>query len=148
MRLGIACIVSMGFGLAGAWIAPPTLAQDLARRAVPQKWIQPLLPEDLPKMELPEYVSKEALEKARAESFGGRYKLSLLTLQQAKGADPVEVALIKVASLAPLGRRQEALEVTGAADVRDNPRIQIARARVLAELGQKQEASALVRADV
>src|SRR5437764_611202 len=37
MRLGIACIVSMGFGLAGAWIAPPTLAQDLALRAHVQK---------------------------------------------------------------------------------------------------------------
>src|SRR5437016_11841925 len=146
MRLGIACIVSMGFGLAGAWIAPPTLAQDLARRAVPQKWIQPLLPEDLPKMELPEYVSKEALEKARAESFGGRYKLSLLTLQQAKGADPVEVALVKVSSLAPLGRRQEALDVTERAAVRDDPKIQVVRARVLAEMGRSQEAITLLRA--
>src|SRR5256885_1739564 len=108
MRGCIARVVSVGIGLAGGGIAPPMLGQDLTRRSVPQKWIQPLLPEDLPKMELPNYVSQVALEKARAESFAGRYKLSLLTLQQAKGANPVEVALVKVASLSPLGRRQEA----------------------------------------
>src|SRR5262249_12686156 len=102
-------------------------------------------PEDLPKLELPDYVQKDPLEKARAEAFAGRYKLALLTLGQAKNAEPVEAALVRASALAPLGRRDQALEVLSAAKMRDDGRAQVRRARILAELGRSDETVALLK---
>src|SRR5947209_2496745 len=120
-------------------------AQDLTRRAVPQKWVEPLLPEDLPKLEVPEYVTKDAFEKARAEAFAGRYKIALATLHQVKGGDPIEVALVKASALAPLGRFDEALQTLSADKVQADPRAQVAKARVLADMGRNEEAVALLK---
>src|SRR5882672_7535919 len=101
-------------------------AQDLTRRAIPGKWIEPLLPEDLPPLELKEYIKSDTLEKARAEAFAGRYKVALITLGQAKGdADPVEVALVRAAALAPLGRKNDAIETLSGEKIRDQPKVQI-----------------------
>jgi tetratricopeptide (TPR) repeat protein len=123
-----------------------SFAQDLTKRAIPRKWIEPLVPEDLPEMELKDYVKSEALEKARAEAFAGRYKVALLTLRQVKpNADPVELALVKSSCLAPLGRRDEALQLLTADKVRDDPRIQIARARILIQLGRNDDATELLK---
>src|SRR5437762_14261209 len=86
-----------------------TFSQDLSRQTIPGKWIGPLLPEDLPKLEYPAYA--KTIDKARMESFAGRYKKSLRTLAKLKSgeADPVDVALIKSNSLAAIGQRDEAL---------------------------------------
>jgi tetratricopeptide (TPR) repeat protein len=131
----------MGMSLAGA-----ARGQDLTKRAVPQKWIEPYLPEDLPELELKEYVKSDALEKARAEAFAGRYKVALLTLAKAKpDADPVEVALVKAGALAPLGRRDEAIAALSGDKVRGEPRVQVLRARVMAELGRNDEAISLLK---
>jgi tetratricopeptide (TPR) repeat protein len=147
MRSNISRVVLAGIGfIGGLALTLPSTAQDLTRRAIPRKWIEPLIPEDLPQLDLKDYVKSDAFEKARAESFAGRYKLSLLTLLQAKNADPVEVALVKVASLAPLGRREEAIQVLSAEKLRDDPRIQVARARIFAELGRNEEAIELLKA--
>jgi tetratricopeptide (TPR) repeat protein len=145
MRLPNVRLILIAIGLAGiagpAWVS----AQDLTRRAIPRKWIEPLIPEDLPELDLKDYVKNDALDKARTEAFAGRYKMSLLTLLKAKNADPVELALIKASAMAPLGRREEALDVLSAEPIRDNPRIQIFRARVLGELGRLEEAISLLR---
>ena len=86
--------LGVGLAVASAIVFSAT-AQDLTRRAIPRKWIDSLVPEDLPTLELKEYVKSDVLEKARAEASSGRYKLSLLTLAQAKNVDPVELALAK-----------------------------------------------------
>src|SRR3954468_8704067 len=78
-------------------------AQDLSRETIPGKWIEPILPENLPKLELPEYAKD--IDRARAESFTGRYKKSLRTLAKVKDADPAEAAMIRATSLAAMGRR-------------------------------------------
>ena len=115
-------------------------AQDMTRRAIPRKWIDPLIPEDMPVLELKDYVKTDILEKARAEAFSGRYKLSLLTLAQAKNADPVEIALAKANALSPLGRRDEAMLILAAEPVQHDPRARILFARLRAQTGHSPEA--------
>src|SRR5580698_8236505 len=78
-------------------------AQDLTHRAIPRKWVEPLLRDDLPALKLPDYVTSSLLEKARGQAFAGRYKDALLTLQEIPHGDPIEIALIKTAALDPLG---------------------------------------------
>jgi tetratricopeptide (TPR) repeat protein len=113
-------------------------AQDLSKLTPPLNWIEPLLPEDLPPLKYPAYAND--LDKAKFESFSGRYKKSLLTLYKWKDADAVEVALVKGASLAALGRREEAIELLAKAPVADDARAQILRIRILSELGRSEEA--------
>src|SRR5690348_16664861 len=107
MRYGntlIGVVVGCTIGLSINTVAR---GQDLSRETIPGKWIEPLLPENLPKLELPEYAKD--LDRARAESFTGRYKKSLRTLAKVKDGDPAEVAMIRATSLAAMGRRDEAL---------------------------------------
>lgn len=126
-------------------VAIPAGAQDLTRRAIPQKWVEPLLPEDLPKLSLPDYVSKDALETARAQAFSGRYKIALISLRKVKSGDPAEIALVKASALAPLGRRDEAIKTLSEKTVKDDARVQVARAKILSELGRDKEAIQVVR---
>jgi tetratricopeptide (TPR) repeat protein len=145
MRSTFAVVVLAAIGLS-AGIASIADAQDLTRRAIPRKWIEPLVPEDLPDLDLKEYIKTDALEKARAEAFAGRYKIALITLLNVKpDADPVEVALVRASALAPLGRRDEAIAALSTEAIRDNPSIQVARARVLSELGRDAEAIELLK---
>ena len=146
IRLHIArfAILGAAFAAASALTFSAT-AQDMTRRAIPRKWIDPLIPEDLPTLELKDYVKTDILEKARAEAFSGRYKLSLLTLAQAKNADPVEIALAKATALFPLGRQEEAIRILAAETVRHDPRARILLARLLAQTGRSQEAMAALQ---
>ena len=80
-------------------LVAPLSAQDLTRRAMPQKWVEPLLPEDLPQLKLRDYVSRNAFEKARAEAFSGRYKIALMSLRKVKSGDAVAMALVKASAL-------------------------------------------------
>jgi tetratricopeptide (TPR) repeat protein len=137
MRFKIARIV-----LGGCILGLPAMAQDLTHRAIPRKWVDALLPEDLPTLDLKEYIKSDPLSQARSESFAGRYKLSLIKLNKSAGADPVEVALVKAASLVELGRREEAIAALSAENVAAEARVQVARARALAELGRGDEAIA------
>src|SRR5215203_5330553 len=82
---------------------------DFKSESLPRKWLNPLLPEDLPALNYPAYF--KPLDKARLESFTGRYKRSLMTLWDAKDADATEIALIKARSLATIGRAPEAIEI-------------------------------------
>src|SRR5450432_133844 len=113
--------------------------EDLLDRSIPRKWITPVLPEDLPDLEYPSWAND--LDKARLESFAGRYKKSLYTLLKTKDADAVEVALIRGTSLDALGRHDEAL----AALLLDDPRVKIHRADILSEIGRNDEAIAQLK---
>src|SRR5438552_8929332 len=114
-------------------------SQDLSRQTIPGKWVEPLLPEDLSKLEYPAYA--KPIDKARMESFAGEYKRSLRTLAKIKDgeADPVELAIVKATSLAAIGQRDEALKVLTDPAVADNPRVQVRRADVLAQMGRLDE---------
>src|SRR3954468_24461279 len=59
------------------------------RDSIPQKWIDPMVAENLPALKYPAYYTD--LEKARAQWFAGRYKLSLITLRKIKDAKPEQL---------------------------------------------------------
>src|SRR3712207_2608506 len=107
MRKNLLLVSALGATL-GLGLHRPARADDLVKESIPNRWITPLLPEDLDKLEYPAYFKD--LDKARLESFTGRYKLALLTLEKVKDADPLQVALIRAESQAALGRREEALK--------------------------------------
>src|SRR5688572_20300928 len=119
-------------------------AHDFVKRSPPRSWYEPLVPEDLPKLEHPKYF--EELDKARAQVASGRYKLALATLYAIKGAPEVDVALIKGEALAALGRTDEALKTLSTPAVADEPRVQVLRANVLCGAGRDAEAIDLLRA--
>src|SRR3954463_11547623 len=114
MRKNLLLVLALGAAL-GLGLHFPARADDFIKGSIPNRWITPFLPEDLEKLEYPAYYKD--LDKARLESFTGRYKLSLLTLDKAKNADPLQAALIGANSLAALGRRDEALAVLSAPGV-------------------------------
>src|SRR5687767_6396461 len=72
--------------------ASTAVAHDFVKESPPHRWVEPLVPEDLPKLKHPTYFND--LDKARAEMHHGRYKLALVTLRKAKNVDPAEAALI------------------------------------------------------
>ena len=120
-----------------------TSAHDFVRHSPPQSWYEPLVPEDLPKLEHPSYF--EDLDKARAQVSSGRYKHALATLYTIKDAPAIDVALIKGEALAALGRTDEALSTLSAQGVIDEPRVQVLRALVLSGAGRNDEALELLR---
>jgi tetratricopeptide (TPR) repeat protein len=115
-----------------------TRGDDFISQSIPNKWIAPLIPEDLEKLDYPVYYKD--LDKARLESFTGRYKLSLLTLQKAKDANPIDVALIKATSQAAIGQKETAVKTLVDPKVAGDPKAQILRARILSELDRNGEA--------
>src|SRR3712207_2838801 len=84
----------------------------IERETLPARLLDAVTPEELPELEYRAYF--DDLDKAAAQSFAGRYKLSLLTLHKVKDV-PAEkrptVALVKSKSLAALGRHAKALKV-------------------------------------
>jgi predicted Zn-dependent protease len=115
---------------------------EIERRTIPEKWIAPLLPEDLPTLKFPAYYGP--LDKARAQAFAGRYKRSLITLREVGQGDPAEVAMIRGQALAATGQLDEALAALSDAAVADKPAIQVERARVLGKMGKLAEGIALL----
>jgi tetratricopeptide (TPR) repeat protein len=104
-------------------------AYDFVKRSVPGKWIEQIVPEDLPEPEYPSYFND--FDKAKQQAFTGRYRRALAILAKAKGADAVQVSLIRSTCLHSTGRDDEALkELTGL-----DPRVQVLRARIQADLG-------------
>lgn len=119
-------------------------ADDFTRRSAPGRWIDALLPEDLPPLDHPSYAND--LDKARVEAFRGRYKQSLYTLLKVDAnADPVEIALIRGTSLAATGKHEQALEALSQAAVAGDARVQRLRAKLLAEQGKTDQAMALLK---
>src|SRR5215213_1668741 len=85
--------------------SPAAFGDDLLNDSVPQKWIDPFLAEKLPDLKYPPYFND--LDKAKAQAFAGRYKLSLQTLAKVKDVAPEHaplLALVRSGSLLALGR--------------------------------------------
>ncbi len=133
-----ACLV-----VAFVCIASPVMAIDFTKQTLPGKWIERLVPEDLPALKFPEYFND--LDKARAQMQAGRYRLALVTLAEAKDVDPVEAALVRATSLATLGRIDAALEAMKNGKVAADPRAIVLHAQILSGQGKVTESIALLR---
>ena len=133
-------------GVLGGWLgaSTPAHAHDFVKNAPPHRWVEALVPEDLPPLKFPSYFNE--VDKARAQADAGRYKLALVTLRKAKRADPVEAALIRAGAQATLGRAGAALKTLSEEKVKDEPRAQLLRADVLAGEGRTDEALGELRA--
>ena len=136
--LGVLCV------LCGSFSSSSAVGYDFIRESAPQRWVDQLVPEDLPDLKYPSYFND--IDKARAQMFQGRYKLSLVTLRKAKEADPVEAALIKGAAQSALGRTDAAMTTLSDAKVKDQPRAQLVRVEILAGDGKTDEALGELRA--
>src|SRR3954467_12945579 len=120
-------------------------AVDFVRDTIPHKWIERFVPEDLPEQKYPSYFND--LDKAKLQSFTGRYKLSLITLGKYKNPKPEElpqIAMIRADSLSALGRFPQAIQVLSDPSVADRPEIKVRRAKVLADSGKPAEAKTLL----
>jgi predicted Zn-dependent protease len=117
-------------------------SQELTREAFPGRWVEEMAPEKLPDLKHPAHYND--LDKARAEVFRGRYRRALITLEKAQGK-PADIAVVKAQALAATGRRAEAIDALSAADVADQPPVQVQKARILSEMGRWDEAISLLR---
>src|SRR5436190_5068786 len=124
--------------IVAAWffltLVSSAFAQDLVRDSIPQKWIEPLVPEDLPELKYPAYFND--LDKAQLQTFTGRYKLALHTLRKLDKGDPIKIALVKSQALAAIGKRDEAMSIISETSIADSPDVQIAQAQLLVQLGR------------
>src|SRR5688572_23997758 len=82
--LGALCVGALARAAAAAGSENPIL-----RGTLPERMLDALLPEELPELSYPAYF--DDLDKARAQSFAGRYKQSLLTLHQVKDVPPAQL---------------------------------------------------------
>ena len=125
-------------------------AAGLLERTYPAVWVDQFTPEDLPKLELPAYLTP--VERAAAEADAGRYKLALndlyLAQKHKQTADPVAFALAKGRALHGLQRWDAALAVLSENAVAGDPKVQVLRARVLADAGKPAEAVEVLRGTV
>jgi Flp pilus assembly protein TadD len=138
--------LSIGFVLGVALLPRVSEALDLVRDSVPMKWIEPLLPEDLPELKYPAYF--DDLDKAQAQEFAGRYKLSLITLDKIKDLKPDRVstaAVVKARALSALGRWDQAVAALAEPGVKDDPAAKIQKAQVLSRMDRNDEAIALLK---
>lgn len=124
-------------------ILPAVRGDDFVQESIPNKWIAPLVPENLEKLEYPTYFKD--LDKAKMQSQTGRYKLSLMTLAKIKDGDPLEVAMIKATSQAAIGQKEAAVKTLSDAKVVNEPKAQVLRARILSELCRNDEAIDLLQ---
>ena len=123
-------------------LASSSFGIDLTRQTIPGKWIEPVLPEDLPELKYPSYAAP--LDKARMQIFAGRYKLGLQTLRHVTDGDPVEIVTLKATALAEIGQKQQAIDLLSQKPVGDDPRAMILRATTLADLGKLADAQAML----
>jgi len=145
MRLKVV-LASFFIGLTLSPMARAEGPEDaILRDAVPNKWLQSFLPENLPDLDLPEYIKTSPVELAEAQSWAGRYKLSLITLGKAGDADPLRAAKVKARSLWALGRSDEAVAALAGDKIVIEPTAQILTADILASQGKTEPAIALLK---
>lgn len=132
-RIALATAVAAFAVMAGR--AP---AYDFIKNTPPERWIQPYLPEDLPKLEFPAYYN--GLDKARALASHGRYKGALIQLREVKDAPAAEVAVVRGTALAAIGKEEEAIKILGDPAVAADPAVRVLAAQVLARVGRIDEA--------
>ncbi len=119
--------------------------QDIVRNAIPQSWLTPFLPEDLPALQYPTYYND--LDKAQAQAFHGRYRQALITLGQIHAQQPQQqilAARTRATALAALGEFDSALDVLGRTPASNDPAAQILRVQLLSKLDRVDEAQAIL----
>lgn len=119
--------------------------EEIARNAVPNAWLERVLPEDLPPLQCPDYFDE--VDKARSQTFHGRYKLALVTLDAAniqKPARKIIASRVRAQALAALGDSDLALAVLATGPTADNVSAQIQQAQLLDDLGRDDESFALL----
>jgi tetratricopeptide (TPR) repeat protein len=141
---------ALALALLHAAAAAPTVARAdgdvLLRHTAPHKWIDPFIPEKLPDLKYSSFWTE--LEKAHAQAFHGRYKLSLITLAKVtpqKPADFVAIALTRATAEQALGRHDAALKTLSDKKVANDPAVEVRRAELLAAMGRQVEALALLK---
>ncbi len=146
MRKYVVAAASLSFLLSTGAVTRAADAEDpLLTHAAPSKWYQKYLPEKLPAMSLPEYISNSATDLAEAQVFAGRYKLSLITIAKAKAGNPARIALVKGAANWSLGRYDDALAAVSDPAAAPDPRVQVLHARILADYDRQDQAVALLK---
>jgi tetratricopeptide (TPR) repeat protein len=111
----------------------------------PFRWLGDVLPEALPPLHYPEYMKNRPVDRARFESFAGRYRLSLITLSTADSkADPKTIAMIKATDLMALGRNDQAITALSPVSIAADGKAQVLHADALMNLGRNDEALALL----
>jgi tetratricopeptide (TPR) repeat protein len=128
-------------GVLGGAFASTARGYDFVKDSIPNRWIEPLVPEDLPDLKYPSYFND--VDKAKAQVQAGRYRKALVTLAKAKNADPVEAAILRATAQFVLGRTDQALESLKKA--KDDPRAAILRARIFASLGKTDDATKVLK---
>jgi tetratricopeptide (TPR) repeat protein len=108
---------------------------DLEDLTVPGKWIKPLVPEDAPEPQYPQYDKNNPVERARDQLWAGQYRRALVTLESARSGKPIDMALIRGEAELELGRYDAALATLGGSAVADDPAVQTLRARVQSAQG-------------
>src|SRR4051794_38489401 len=109
-------------------LCPTASGEDFVRETLPNKWVERYQPEKLPDLEFPAYFSD--LDKAKAQAFAGRYKLSLISLYKLKNvkeSDHVDVALARGRSLGAIGKKTEAIAVLSDPKVGADAQVRIVR---------------------
>ncbi len=137
----------------GFWIlllsASLAFGQDMLRDAIPRKWIDPLLPEKLPALTLPEYITNDPLELATAQAFRGRYKLALMTLKNVPAdADQTRLAVLRATIYRAQGKTNDALKVLSALGTAKDEQAGLLHAQLLLDLGQTDQAIELLKSQV
>jgi predicted Zn-dependent protease len=110
-------------------------------QTVPEKWLTPLLPENVKEPQYPDYDQNDNLEKARLQLDAGQYRRALVTLQSAGDRKPIDAALIGGEARLELGRYDEALAGLTLKD----PGVQTLRAQVLVAKGDLPDAIATLK---
>jgi tetratricopeptide (TPR) repeat protein len=113
-------------------------------RTIPDRWIKPLLPEQVPEPDYPDYDKGNFLEMARSQIWAGQYRRGLVTLTMVRRGKPVDVALLRGAARFAIGRLDEAITTLTDPEVADVPAVQTLLARVKAAQGKYDEAAAIL----
>jgi len=115
---------------------------DLEDQTIPGKWIKPMVPENAPEPQYPDYDKDNPLDRARDQVWAGQYRRALVTLESVESAKPIDVALIRGEAQLVLGRYDQALATLSDPAVADDPAVQTLRARVQTAQGDYTGASA------
>jgi cellulose synthase operon protein C len=114
---------------------PAAHAGSYDDETIPGKWLKPLVPEQSKEPQYPDYDKNSAVEKASDQVWAGQYRRALVTLQAARKAKPIRVALLRGQCQLALGRYADALATLGDPGVAADSQIQTLRARVMAAQG-------------
>lgn len=112
----------------------------------PMRWVEQVIPEDLPKLKYPGYA--DALDKAKMEMQSGRYKLALQTLYLAEGIDPAKRALLLGETLCRMGRFNEAQAVLAEQGTAGDSQAKGMLADAMADSGKRKEAVSLLHSAI